>query len=145
VRSLLERDEPLALLAGLVDGARAGSGPLVLLAGEAGIGKTSVARAMLDGCGDDVAGWTCGCEPLPVPVPLAPIRQLLVAAGQPDLGSDGADGADRLALMNVCSRPSGPRPQRWSSSRTSTGPTQPRWTSCGCSLVVSTRQASSWS
>jgi Cdc6-like AAA superfamily ATPase len=42
---LLERSEPLAVLAERLDSAqRSGSGTLVLLCGEAGIGKTALAR-----------------------------------------------------------------------------------------------------
>ena len=43
---LLEREDELAALVGAVDAARAGAGSLVLVAGEAGIGKTSLLRAL---------------------------------------------------------------------------------------------------
>lgn len=42
---LLERDEELGVLTGIVDGVLAGRGAVVLLGGEAGAGKTSVVRA----------------------------------------------------------------------------------------------------
>ena len=41
---LLERDHPIEVLQSRADGAAAGAGGLVLLAGEAGIGKTALLR-----------------------------------------------------------------------------------------------------
>ena len=43
---LLERGEELAALESVVEAARDGRGQLVLVAGEAGIGKTSPVRAL---------------------------------------------------------------------------------------------------
>ena len=76
---LLERDEQLAVLESVVAAARDGRGQLVLVAGEAGIGKTSLVRALrgrLDGPARFVVG---ACEPLSVPVPLAPWREIVGA------------------------------------------------------------------
>ncbi len=95
---LLERDEPLAALLRAVEMARAGRGTLVLLAGEAGIGKTAllrVLRARLDE-GAGATFLTGACEPLSVPAALQPLRELASAAGSPDLAA--FDGEDRLAL-----------------------------------------------
>jgi chloramphenicol 3-O-phosphotransferase len=46
VDGLLERGEQLAALESVVEAARDGRGRLVLVAGEAGIGKTSLVRAL---------------------------------------------------------------------------------------------------
>ena len=46
--TLLERDQMLGALADGVDAAAAGAGSVVLVTGEAGIGKTSLLRAFVD-------------------------------------------------------------------------------------------------
>ncbi|HKO27024.1 MAG TPA: AAA family ATPase [Solirubrobacteraceae bacterium] len=93
---LLERGEELGLLASAVENARGGSGCLVLVAGEAGIGKTSLVRAMRGSLPAGVTAVSGGCEPLSVPVPLAPLRELLHAAGAGDLAASAGD--DRVTL-----------------------------------------------
>ncbi|HJS94097.1 MAG TPA: AAA family ATPase, partial [Solirubrobacteraceae bacterium] len=94
--SLLERGEELGLLAKAVEDARGGSGCLVLVAGEAGIGKTSLVRAMRAALPAEVTSVSGGCEPLSVPVPLAPLRELLHASGAGDLTAPVGD--DRVTL-----------------------------------------------
>ena len=49
---LLKRDDTLAALIGAVDDAGAGRGSVVLVSGEAGIGKTSVVRAFASAAGE---------------------------------------------------------------------------------------------
>ena len=93
---LLEREDELGLLAGAVQDAIGGEGSLVLVGGEAGIGKTSLVRALRTESRNEVAFLSGACEPLSVPVPLAPWRELVDAAGGGDLAA-GA-GQDRLAL-----------------------------------------------
>jgi DNA-binding CsgD family transcriptional regulator/tetratricopeptide (TPR) repeat protein len=68
---LLERDELLAALERVHLAASDGNGALVFLGGEAGVGKTSVARRFCD----DLAGpalWGA-CDPLATPRPLGPL------------------------------------------------------------------------
>lgn len=93
---LLERERELGVLDDVVRGVVAGRGCLVLVAGEAGIGKTSLVRALRERAGDDVAVLVGACEPLSVPVPLAPLRELAEAVG--DLALAEAATADRLEL-----------------------------------------------
>jgi DNA-binding CsgD family transcriptional regulator/tetratricopeptide (TPR) repeat protein len=81
VRSLLERDSETAALLTAVEQARAGSGSLLLLGGEAGIGKTALVRQLLDHAHGTLPCWVAACEPLSVPAPLAPVRDVLAAAG----------------------------------------------------------------
>jgi DNA-binding CsgD family transcriptional regulator/tetratricopeptide (TPR) repeat protein len=72
LRDLIERDEPLAALQGALSEVRTGQGRLVLVAGEAGVGKTSLVRAFCGralGPGRVLQG---ACEPLATPRPLAP-------------------------------------------------------------------------
>lgn len=94
--SLLERGEELGLLGKAVEDARGGSGCFVLVGGEAGIGKTSLVRAMRASLPAGVTSLSGGCEPLSVPVPLAPLRELLHASGADDVAA--AVSEDRVAL-----------------------------------------------
>jgi predicted ATPase len=71
VSGLLEREDELGVLVAAVDMAAAGCGCVVFLGGEAGIGKTSLVRALRDRMGERVCCLIAGCEPLSVPVPLA--------------------------------------------------------------------------
>ena len=86
---LLEREPPLALLAEYAGEARCGDGRLVVLGGEAGVGKTALLerfqRDLPDAC------WFWGaCDGLFTPRPLGPLYDL----------------ADQLggALLDLCAR-----------------------------------------
>jgi DNA-binding CsgD family transcriptional regulator/tetratricopeptide (TPR) repeat protein len=96
VGSLLEREDELGILGGVVDGVAGGRGCLVLVGGEAGIGKTSLVRALRERAGERLTFLVGACEPLSVPVPLGPLRELFEAAGGGDLAALGSD--DRLVL-----------------------------------------------
>jgi DNA-binding NarL/FixJ family response regulator len=73
---LLERDEPRALLEQALDAARSGSGSIVSLEGEAGIGKTSLALSFAGGHRRDSRVYIGGCEQLATPEPLGPLRDI---------------------------------------------------------------------
>src|SRR5690349_20190761 len=94
---LVERAPELASLRAAVDEARQGRGSLVLVAGEAGAGKTSLLRAAR--AASEVEFLVGHCEALSVPAPLAPLRGLAEAAGTPALPE--LDGDDRLALARA--------------------------------------------
>ena len=96
---LLEREEDLVTLVGVVDGTLEGRGAFVLVGGEAGIGKTSLVRALRARAGGRVAFFVGACEPLSVPVPLGPLRELADAAGAGDLAE--LHGDDRFALARA--------------------------------------------
>ena len=99
---LLEREAELAMLDGVVGRAVDGQGALVLLGGEAGAGKTSLTRVLRDRWAGRAA-FVCGsCEPLSVPVPLGPIRELFVAAGVDSVAATDADDRLSLATRLVC-------------------------------------------
>lgn len=72
---LLERDAELGRLTELFDIADAGSGQVVLLTGEAGIGKTSLVRHYVDSASDGKVLWG-GCDDLLTPRPLGPIHDM---------------------------------------------------------------------
>ncbi len=96
---LLERDDELELLVRAVREAADGTGSLMLVGGEAGIGKTSLVRALRDRLDERIAFLVGTCEPLSVPIPLGPVRELVDAAGAGELAQLGSD--DRLVLMRA--------------------------------------------
>jgi predicted ATPase len=78
---LLERASVLDTLGGLLAEARAGRGRLVLVGGEAGVGKTSLARELCTRR-RHAAGILWGaCDPLSTPRPLGPLADIAPAAG----------------------------------------------------------------
>jgi DNA-binding CsgD family transcriptional regulator len=70
---LLERDSSLASLDVTLANARAGSGSVVLVGGEAGVGKTSVIRAFTARHESDTRVVWGACEALFTPRPLGPV------------------------------------------------------------------------
>jgi len=81
VAGLLERDTVLAELSALARTANRGAGRVVLLRGEAGVGKTAVVTrftATLPGGLRVLRGW---CDPLAAPRPLGPLLDALSGVG----------------------------------------------------------------
>jgi len=79
-QQLLERDQQLAALGRAMDAAASGHGSLILLSGEAGVGKTALVRrfaATLDG----IHVVTGICDPLPTPHALGPLLDIAPALG----------------------------------------------------------------
>lgn len=72
---LIEREDALRRLHGLLDQATTGSGRVALVRGEAGIGKTSVVREFVAGVDDAHVLWG-GCDDLLAARPLGPIRDM---------------------------------------------------------------------
>ena len=109
---LLEREDDLGVLAEAVQDAVAGRGSVVLVAGEAGIGKSSLLRELRERAGERTTFLIGACEPLSVPVPLAPLRELVETAGGGDLveaaGDDRLVLARRVASVLADQRPAGP-------------------------------------
>ena len=72
---LLEREACLVSLAGYADEARRGDGRLVLVAGEAGVGKSALVEQLRNDLPD--ARWSWGaCDGLFTPRPLGPLLDL---------------------------------------------------------------------
>ena len=88
---LLERDHPLAVLCDRARRAAAGRGSVVLLAGEAGIGKTVLLREFVAQAPVPVL-WGM-CDSLSTPRPLGPLRDVAR-----ELGPEG------LVLVNLSGR-----------------------------------------
>jgi DNA-binding CsgD family transcriptional regulator/tetratricopeptide (TPR) repeat protein len=78
---VLERDSFLDQLDGLLGEAGRGRGRLVLVRGEAGIGKTTLVQAFAAGRESRFSWGTC--DPVVPPRPLAPIVDIAEAAGGP--------------------------------------------------------------
>ncbi|HEU4806734.1 MAG TPA: AAA family ATPase, partial [Homoserinimonas sp.] len=74
--SLFEREHLLACLDEELAAALAGSGRLVLVTGEAGIGKTALVSAFRQERSGDVRFLWGQCDPVTAPSPLAPIREI---------------------------------------------------------------------
>ncbi|MGY1770898.1 ATP-binding protein [Blastococcus sp. SYSU D00813] len=80
---LLEREQALDALAEHARHAVAGRGSVVLVAGEAGIGKTVLLRAFLDGLGQRTQPLWGMCDSLSTPRPLGPLRDVADDLGPP--------------------------------------------------------------
>ncbi|MER7519449.1 AAA family ATPase [Streptomyces sp. NPDC126499] len=82
---LLERGAVLRDLADCLERAGQGEGQLVLLRGEAGIGKTSVVRRFAEetGASGRARVLTGACDPLSAPRPLAPLTDIAEQLGPP--------------------------------------------------------------
>jgi tetratricopeptide (TPR) repeat protein len=99
-RHLVGRDEMVAELAGMARGAATGSGCVVLLTGEAGIGKTSIARAVTHEARGvlDVHWGVCSAES--GAPPFWPWRELLDLGRPSPRGSfDTAVGSERFEML----------------------------------------------
>ncbi|MGB6487954.1 MAG: AAA family ATPase [Steroidobacteraceae bacterium] len=107
---LLERQSELETLSRCLQEARAGSGKLILIAGEAGIGKSSlVEQFALEHRREARVLWGA-CDPLTTPRALAPVHEIAaqtVGLGAP--GTDEAESRDRLfrVLLDEVSRRAG--------------------------------------
>ena len=96
---LLERDSALASLRTRWREAGAGTGHTVWLAGDAGIGKTSLLKALAADCGPARIWWGA-CDALQTPHPLAPLHDI-ARDSRPAWRSLLADGAARAALFEA--------------------------------------------
>jgi DNA-binding CsgD family transcriptional regulator len=97
-RKVLERDAELSVLAGAVRAAAGGAGSVVLVMGEAGIGKSSLVealRAHLPAEGRLFAGY---CDDLATPRTLGPFRDLVGSVGA-ELSRAVMDGSDRDRVL----------------------------------------------
>src|SRR4051794_22595260 len=73
---LLERDLDLNRLAAALEQASAGHGHIVLVSGEAGIGKTTFVEHFQTACAGKACVLTGHCDPLFTPTPLGPLYDI---------------------------------------------------------------------
>lgn len=95
---LLERDADTARLAAVFGAAKAGRGAMVLVAGEAGIGKTTFVRRFVE-TQTEALTLIGHCDPLFTPAPLGPLYDIARAAQGPLLAILDS-GANRAALFS---------------------------------------------
>jgi predicted ATPase len=79
---ILERENELDLLERVIVDACRSRGSVVLASGEAGIGKTTLVRMMRDLSAGRVRLAGGRCEPLSVPEPLGPLRDIAVVVSR---------------------------------------------------------------
>ena len=91
---LLERDDALAALDEALAEARTGRGSVVLVSGDAGVGKTALVRAFCTRSAADLRVLVGACDGLRTPRPLGPFADIARAVGGSlaRLVSEGASG-----------------------------------------------------
>ena len=107
---LLEREGALAVLEEAIADARAGRGRVVLVTGEAGMGKTTLVRAIASATGSTVRVLVGACDDLVTPLPLGPLRDVAVKA-DPSFAEalDSASPGDaQRGLLAELTRPRSP-------------------------------------
>ena len=72
--ALLEREDQLGVLTAATLGAASGSGVVVLVHGEPGVGKSSLVRAYLGHLTPDTRTFVGACDDLITPRALGPLR-----------------------------------------------------------------------
>ncbi|HTN78942.1 MAG TPA: AAA family ATPase [Acidimicrobiales bacterium] len=80
IAKLLERDRELGALQTCLASAAAGEGRLVVISGEAGVGKTALAREICNSRGATQVLWG-QCDPLETPRALGPVLDIARASG----------------------------------------------------------------
>ncbi len=93
---LLEREEELALMADLLAGVESSGGKVVLIRGEAGIGKSALVRDFVGMHADDMHVLFGSCDDLLTPQPLGPIWEI---SRDDTTLSQVLDRGDRRAVM----------------------------------------------
>ena len=78
-RQLVEREEPLATLRRALD--EESTGRIVLIRGEAGIGKTALLKAFVEDCLSDVDVLWGLCDGVSTPQPYGPFEDMADALG----------------------------------------------------------------
>ena len=92
VAPLLERDDALVVLHGALSEVRAGAGRMVLVSGEAGIGKTALVRSFAGSVRGSARVLEGACDALAAPRPLGAFV---------DLGGDPGDRLRDLVALGV--------------------------------------------
>ena len=96
---LVEREGTLQLLAECLHGVAGGGGRVVLVGGEAGVGKTSLLKALAASRGEAQLWWGA-CDALQTPHPLAPLRDI-ARSGATGLRTLLAAEGDRATLFGA--------------------------------------------
>lgn len=105
---LLEREGELASLATLVENLDASGGKVVLVRGEAGVGKSALASAFVQSCSVETSAHIGTCDDLIIPQPLGPFWD--IARSAPSLRGPLADH-DRPGMLDAALRLLSRRPR----------------------------------
>jgi DNA-binding CsgD family transcriptional regulator len=97
---ILEREHELFVMAEAVAEAARGDGSIVLVQGEAGIGKTTLLAAIRDGLDESSRMLVGRCDDLALPRILGPFRDLAGTVG-PELTAALRDPADRERILTA--------------------------------------------
>lgn len=97
---LVERDNVLEQLEGMLGAVAPGSGHAAFVAGEAGIGKSSLLKALADRRGEALLWWGA-CDALQTPQPLAPLLDIARSAEVGFRALLAAPDAQRGALFDA--------------------------------------------
>ncbi|MDP9258196.1 MAG: AAA family ATPase, partial [Actinomycetota bacterium] len=102
---ILERETDVARLLAAVAEAAEARGSFVLVPGEAGIGKSTLVRLLRESVRDRALAAVVGCEPLSVPEPLGPFRDLALVVTGLDEALASADAPALARALCAASRP----------------------------------------
>jgi DNA-binding CsgD family transcriptional regulator len=104
--SLVEREAALAALSHALDETRTGRGRLVIVRGEAGIGKTALVRAFLEGIHSGIRVAKGSCDGFATPRPFAPLEDMVPTMGRAlaEMLEGGAHGSIARWLRERLSR-----------------------------------------
>ncbi len=109
---LLERDAALAAAAAALEEARAGSGRVIVVSGEAGIGKTSLLGEIVDGLEGRARVLAGACDPLLTPRALGPFRDIARASGGAMVEAlDEGSGREAVLDAALAELEAGPEPR----------------------------------
>lgn len=97
--ALLEREDALRELESALDDAGRGEGRVLLLGGEAGVGKTALVEQFAGSLSRPAALLWGACDPLFTPRPLGPLYDMAAAGDIPQVAALLVDTADRAALF----------------------------------------------
>ena len=97
---LVERDAALSVLEDRLRSVAGGTGHTALIAGEAGVGKTSLLQALAARRGEADLWWGA-CDALQTPHPLAPLHDIARASAVRFRSLLGADGNRALLFESV--------------------------------------------
>src|ERR1700712_4166297 len=96
---LLERTGFLNLLLAKLSSVAEGEGHCMFLSGEAGMGKTSIVKALGNKIGENAEVFQGTCDALFTPRPLAPLYDILLQL-RSDLWKTSSDMGERTALFS---------------------------------------------
>jgi ATP/maltotriose-dependent transcriptional regulator MalT len=108
--TVLERDAEIDTLLAALAEAAAGCSSVVLVTGEAGIGKTSVVRAFRAVVDGDVRVLSGACDDLLTPRTLGPLRDAVVGTGGPLERALAVDRSSESIFAAITEEFAGPQP-----------------------------------